>query len=460
MKRLEIVDAKIGKLTQMLLDKDDHSAVLNDLRKYIIEKKNIYQKQYDKMLEGMPELKTNENYRQALTGNIEFDTLFLELIVKYPHIINDMNFLMPIVNFINHGDKVVKVRELLSMNKGVFANNTLLNKINDVNYENIKEIFRSIPLMSSIEFKDYFKNINILPNKCYDNIQLMEKALKEGLNLDLVFALGSKDHAHDYFNENMSLELLDQIANSKTANLKKQILAIIFDCEDEKILNILVRFFEIKDVRDQLLDENSFYYELLIKPIKTGANHKDYGSIEKLLSTSSKGFNNYILACNNTDELAHTFDLLTGPYIYYHEDRRIKRVPVKKFTSSFNKRIQLFMSALEMINMLDIKANQDILNEKYEEVLNDDLKDIAIHSLRENEGITLSSEEKKDWNDYINATYATDNLDYLDGIEVTIGYGLDPFEEAKPITTIYPCFRQVINSNELMGKQLSYTSKK
>lgn len=460
MKRLDIVDAKISKLTQMLLDKDDHSAVLNDLRKYIIEKKTIYQKQYDKMLEGMPELKNNENYRQALTGNIEFDTLFLELIVKYPHIINNMDFLMPIVNFINHGDKVIKVRELLNMNRGVFDDHVLLNKINDANYENIKEIFRSIPLMSSIEFKDYFKNIGILPNRCYDNIQLMEKALKEGLNLDLVLALGSKDHAHDYFNENMSLELLDHIANSKTSNLKKQILSIIFDCEDEKILNILVRYFEIKDVRDQLIDENSFYYELLIKHIKMGASHKDYGSIDKLLSTCSKGFDNYILACNNTDELAHAFDLLTGPYIYYHEDRRIKRVPVNKFTSSFNKRIDLFNKALEMINMLDIKANQDILKEKYEDVLNDDLKDIAIHSLKENEGIKLTSEETKDWNDYINATYATDDFSYLDGIEVTIGYGLDAFEEAKPINTMYPCFRQVINSNELMGTKLSYTSKK
>lgn len=459
MKRLEIVDAKIRKLTEMLFDTDNREAIQSDLRKYIIEKKSIYKKQYDKMLESMPELKNSENYRQALTGNIEFDTLFLELIVKYPHIINDNAFLMPIVTFINGSDRTTRVHELLKMHRSLFEDANLLNKINDANYEGIKDIFRSITLMTNPSFKEYLKSAYIYPDKTYDNISLMEKALKEGLNFDLVLALGSNHLAKEYIEANFTKELLDHIASAKTTNLKKQILSIIYDCDDDKILNILVRFFDIEDIREQLTNENSFYYDLLIKPIKMGTTHKDYGSIDKLLSTCSKGFDDYILACNNTDELAHAFDLLTGPYIYYHEDRRIKAVPVKSFTHTFNERIDIFNKALEMINMIDNNEDIAYIKEQYEALLNDDLKLIAYASLRENEDKRLSKQEISDWNDYINVTYGTYNYDYLEGIDVTIGYGLDAFDEAKPITTIYPCFRQVINSSELMGETLKYSSK-
>lgn len=459
MKRLDIVNGKIKKLSSILFDtsfnnssNEDIELVKSELRRYVLEKKSIYQRNYDKRMKEMPWLKKSETYKELLTPNVEFNALFLELIHKYPYIVDDMSFLMPIVNFINGGDKLVRLRELLSMRRYVFIDCEFLNKINHPNYENMKEIFRSLTLTSSNKFREFFKGSTIRDNRIYDNSRLMERALKEGLDTELVMALGSKRHADEYFRINMSKELLDHINSAKTKTLKKQILSVMYDCNDEKILNILVRFFEIDEVREQLLDENSFYYSLLIKAIDEGVSHREYGSIDELLSRCSKDFDNYILYCNNTDSLSHSFDLLTGPYIYYHRDRRIHAVPVNRFTNSFNQHVTHFNEALETINMLDEFANQEYISEKFSDVLNDDLRALATASLIENEDIKMSEEEVSNWNSYIDSTYGYLMDGFGDNIEVTIGYGLDLEEEAMPLTMVYPCYRQIINSKELMKK--------
>lgn len=457
MKRLDIVNGKIKKLSSILFDtsingcsKDEIELVKNEIRKYALEKKAIYQRSYDKRIKEMPWLKEHETYKELLTPNVEFNALFLELIHKYPYIVDDMNFLMPIVNFINGGDKLARLRELLSMRRYVFIDSQFLNMINHPNYEDMKDVFTSLTLTSSSKFREFFKDIAIRENRKYDNTRLMEKALKEGLNLDLVLALGSKRHADEYFRINMSKELLDHINSAKTKTLKKQILSVMYDCNDEKILNILVRFFEIDEVREQLLDENSFYYNLLIKAIDEGVSHRDYGSIDELLTRCSKDFDNYILYCNNTDLLSHSFDLLTGPYIYYHRDRRIHAVPVNRFTSSFNQYVSRFNETIETITMLDSLKDQEYMSEKLGNALNDDLRVIANNSLMENEDIKMTDEEVSNWNSYIDSTYGSIFLDEIS--EVTIGYGLDLESETRPLTMVYPCYRQIINSQELMKK--------
>ncbi len=460
MKRLDIVKLKIDKLSNMLLTTDNPKSIMQEIRKYILEKQAIYKRQYDKKINERIDLLENKTYKELLTGNIEFDALFLELICKYPHIVDDMTFLMPIVNFINAGDKIDRLNQLLAMNRNVFTDAKLLNRINDKNYDNIKNIFKSLTLMASKSFRDYFKYVTVTSNRNYDNILLMEKALKEGLNLDLVVALGSENHASEYFRRNMSKELLDHIANAKTKTLKKQILGVMYNCNDDKILSILVRFLEIEEVRDQLLNENSFYYQLLIKPIYEGISHKEYGSINELLSTCSKEFDSYILACNSTDNLAHAFDCLTGPYIYYHKDRRVHAVPVNRFTSSFNRQIDEFNQVLDMVNTLDSPIDQEFLSRRYEKALNDNLRVIAAQALGENEDVKMTDEEIANWNAYIDATYGDNYVEPFDeDVEVTIGYGLDEFAETKPITMIYPYFRKVIHSSEISNPRLAYKAK-
>lgn len=165
MKRLDIVNGKIKKLSSILFDtsfnnssNEDIELVKSELRRYVLEKKAIYQRNYDKRIKEMPWLKEHETYKELLTPNVEFNALFLELIHKYPYIVDDMNFLMPIVNFINGGDKLARLRELLSMRRYVFIDCEFLNKINHPNYENMKEIFRSLTLTSSNKFREFLKS--------------------------------------------------------------------------------------------------------------------------------------------------------------------------------------------------------------------------------------------------------------------------------------------------------------
>ncbi len=487
MKRLDIVTAKLKKLYGVLFDSknftdsdkissEDIENIKNEIRKYELEKKALYLKESNKFLKEMPWLMGNETYKKILTNNAEFNYLFLELIHKCPNIVNDMDILMPIVNFINGGtNKIARLREVLSFNRNVLNDAKLLRRINDNCFPQIKEILKSITLMSNPRFREYLANSYILSDRTYDNVRLMERAFKEGLNWDFVLALGSYKHAKDYFRMNMSKELLDQIASAKTKTLKKQILSIMYDCQNEKILNILARyfeigvireqlldensfyykllisplyegvshreyasmesidinqeftdmkvskelfeqvansntktlkkqmlklifncnneeilniltsFFEIDEVREQLLDEDSFYYNLLIKPIKKGTDVAKYASIDEVLSSCSKRFDDYILTCDNTDILAHSFDCITNGYIYYFKDGNLHQAPVRDFTKSFNNAIEKFYQVLDFINKVPAGKDQDFLSQKYEKYLNDNLREVAKSAILDNQ---------------------------------------------------------------------------
>lgn len=441
MKRLDVVNAKLKKLYDILFDvnnsqdankpsEKDIESAKEEIRKYEREKTVLYLREFNKLIKQMPWLLENEVYKNIMTHNAEFDFLFLQLINKCPNLINDNNLLMPIVNFVNTGTKKYdKVRELLALNRNVLSDSKLLNRINDKCYPQIKEILKSFTLMSSQKFREYLANLNVLGDKEYNNVRLMERAFKEGLDLDLVMALGNDAQAKDYLTINMSKDLLDHINKAKTKTLKKQILSIMYDCDNDKILNILVRFFDIEIIRDQLLDENSFYYKLLIKPISRGITPDKYASTDEVISTCSKGFDNYILACDNTDILAHSFDCITGPYIYYFRDGKVHSIPVSKFTNSFNSKIDKFHQAFDIINVLPNSSDQEYLNTKYEKYLNDDLRVIAKSAILDNEDVKLSEEEISEWNNYIEETYGTD---FDEEYDVIIGYGLDSFDEIYP----------------------------
>lgn len=533
MKRLDIVNAKLKKLYNTLfsvtnsdnankLSDEEKENTKNEIRKYEREKSILYLKESNKLLKEMPWLIKNETYEKIMTHNAEFDYLFLLLIKRCPNMVNDMEILMPIVNFINGGtNKIAKLRELLTINRNVLSDKNLLKRINDSCYEQIKDIFKSLTLMSNPRFREYLANMKIMNGRNYDNIRLMERALKEGLNLDLVMALGSDAHAKDYFHRNMSKELLDHIASAKTKTLKKQILAIMYDCNNDKILNILARYFEIEVIRNQLLDENSFYYNLLIKPIYEGISHKEYASLESIdtnqefnnmevskelldqiaksntktlkkqmlkmifncndenilnilmafldieevrdqlleensfyynllikplkrikgsenyasidevLNACARNFDDCILTCDNTDVLAHSLDCVAGPYIYYIREGLIHFFPVCSFTKSFNTSISNFYQVLEFINMVPEGKDQDYLSNKYEKYLNDDLREVAKEAILDNEDTVLSKEELNGWNNYIDDTYGK-NSDLENDIEVVIGYGLDSFGDSAP----------------------------
>jgi len=533
MKRLDIVTAKLKKLYGVLFDSknftgsdkissEDIENIKNEIRKYEAEKKTLYLKESNRFLKEMPWLMGNETYKKILTNNAEFNCLFLELLHKCPNMVNDMEILMPIVNFINGNmNKIARLREVLSFNRNVLNDAKLLRRINDNCYPQIKEILKSITLMSNPRFREYLANSYILNERTYDNVRLMERAFKEGLNWDFVLALGSYRHAKDYFRMNMSKELLDHIASAKTKTLKKQILSIMYDCQNEKILNILARyfeigvireqlldensfyykllinplyegvshreyasiesidinqeftdmkvskelfeqvansntktlkkqmlklifnckdeeilnilvgFFEIDEVREQLLDENSFYYNLLIKPIKKGTNVAKYASLDEILSSCSKRFDNYILACDNTDMLAHSFDCITDGYIYYYKDGSLHQAPVKDFTKSFNEAIVKFYKVLELINSVPAGKDQDFLSQKYEKYLNDDLREVAKMAILDNQDKKLSKEELTEWNEYIDVTYESNNNIHDDNFVVVIGYGFDSFDESE-----------------------------
>ena len=231
MKRLDIVTAKLKKLYGVLFDSknftgsdkissEDIENIKNEIRKYEAEKKTLYLKESNRFLKEMPWLMGNETYKKILTNNAEFNCLFLELLHKCPNMVNDMEILMPIVNFINGNmNKIARLREVLSFNRNVLNDAKLLRRINDNCYPQIKEILKSITLMSNPRFREYLANSYILNERTYDNVRLMERAFKEGLNWDFVLALGSYRHAKDYFRMNMSKELLDHIASAKTKTL-------------------------------------------------------------------------------------------------------------------------------------------------------------------------------------------------------------------------------------------------
>lgn len=546
MKRIDIVNAKLKKLYDILFNainkpsNEELENTKNEIRKYEREKNTIYLRESNKLLKEMPWLVENETYKKIMTHNMEFDYLFLILIRKCPDMINDMDILMTIVNFVNNGDnKMARVRELLTLNRNVLSDKKLLKRINDKCYPQIKEILKSITLMSNPRFREYLANAYIGVGRNYENVRLMERAFKEGLDLSLVMALGSIKHAKEYFYRNMSKELLDHIASAKTKTLKKQVLAIMFDCDNDKILNILARYFEIEVIREQLLDENSFYFNWLIKPIYEGVSHREYTSldsidinqeftdmkvskelldqvaksktktlkkqmlkmifncndegiletlvsfcdideirdqllnensfyykllikplkkgialekyatVEEVVKACSKGFDNYILTCENTDMLAHSFDCITGPYIYYFRDGRIHTAPVSRFTKSFNSKIDKFHQVLNFINLLPSGKEQDYLSAKYEKYLDDDLKDVAKMAILDNEDVELSELELNEWNNYINTTYnaITDDMD--DNIDVVIGYGLDSFDESESMNLNYS-YRWTITPSKTM----------
>lgn len=474
MKRLDIVNAKLKKLYDSLFDetdlrdfdnisRNDLEKIKNEIRKYEEEKTLLYYKNYNARLKEMPWLVENETYKQLITYNAEFDFLFIELIHKCPSIVTNIELLMPIAQFINKAsNKIAGLRELLSLNRNVLADSRLLSRINDKSYPQIKNILKSITLMSNQIFREYLAQFHIQENRTYDNVLIMENAFKEDLNLDFVLALGSKTHINDYFHKNMSKELLDQIANAKTKRLKKQILAMMFGCFDEKTLNILVRFFEIEDVRDQLLDEKSFYYALLIKPLYEGISHKDYGSIDKLLSTCSNRWDDDIFnaSSENINTLAHIFDSVTGPYLYYHKNRQVHKVPVYKFTKSFNNNVDKFYEVLDILEKAKINEQTEELIKKYDIFLYDDLKDAAVHALLENEDLKMSDKEIADWNDYISTTYDASYDELFDNNpQVTICYGLDSFEKPTEASYIYSCFSRVIPSPQLKQTKSIYNQK-
>lgn len=376
------------------------------LNTFVIDKNKMYKTLYDELIVDNEELKENSELMKHIGDNYKDNYNLLYFFSRHNEAIDNKEVYKYL--FENSEESISKkISNLLALSKEVFVHPEIIKLINDEAIGNIYGIIKSRNLMQDKNFVDCFikfietNNLNDL----YCNTNLMEIALNEHIDFNLILLIGqvNSEKLSSYLKENSSKELFDKIASIKNSRLKKYLVSKIYTEVSEDLISALIKFFNIKDVRDQLLDKNSFYYKILIKDKES--NIKEYASKDRLFSYD----------VHYTDDIfqnmIHYFDSLVNHYIYFNEDNKIVHTPVLYYIESMKTKLNNYFDLISKLNSGELSdKEQQRIKLQYSHILNNNnFKQFCFESLSENAGTSINEDLEAYW-DYI-MNNIPDNID-------------------------------------------------
>lgn len=376
---------------------------------FVLDKNKMYKNLYDELIMDNEELKENAELMKHISDNYQDNYNLLYFFLRHNEAIDNKEIYKYL--FEESEESISKkVSNLLILSNEVFTNPEIVKLINNEAISNIYGIIKSKRLMQNKEFVDYFIKFiktNGL-NDLYYNTNLMEIALNEHIDFNLILLIGqvNSEKLISYLKENSSKELFDKIASIKNSRLKKYLVSKIYTEINEDLISTLIDFFNIKDVRDQLLDKNSFYYKILIKGAKE-SNIKEYASKDSLFSYD----------VDYTDDIfqnmIHYFDSLVNHYIYFNEDNKVVHTPVLYYIESMKNKLNNYFDLMSKINSGELSdKEQQRIKLQYSHILNNNnFKQFCLESLSENAGTSIDGNLEAYW-DYIMNNIPDDIDDY------------------------------------------------
>lgn len=401
--KIDVIESELNCLYNRLFDAEDpmEMDVLTETEKKPIydkikelesKKNDKFKKLYEEKIKSYPAVLNNPLLKELIKEDYHYNYLLICLLEKAPIIYSDNELAKIICKCISDDG----LEMLLKLDSHVFENKELLSLINHPSFRQLENIFSNPILMNDVNFINYLldkiKTNSIPYGTYYSDTKHMEQALRSKLDYELVLSIGCYDTLKAYLQINVSSSLFENIANIKNDNLMKLLLSVLFNSSKEKI-NILAKFFTIQEVREQLIDPDSFYYHLLITPLLQKNNENFYGTKEALFSFNTKVFYDF-----DFNGMIHYFDTLVNHYIYYYEKGQIQYVPIVIYISSIRKRIEKYNNIHDIVYSAENSEDEmDILEEKYKNVLNKGFFDLCIDALDKNKNKVLSNEEIDYW---------------------------------------------------------------
>lgn len=436
MNKLEELEAKVESIYNILSCADDlldmHTALSQEQRdKYLNAVKELELK-IDKTYKGMlnklasenKEIADNELVKKIYDKNNKTNYLILSFLIKHPEIVSSTLALEQFEYFIydsknrycrhsSFAEVETKLEELDDLSPKFFHNEIFIKFLNDYRFAQLDEYFKNETIMNNEKFVEYLSN-KVLNAKEeleygeYHNVSsIMETALSDGVDFDLVYALGNENKYKEYLSRYDKTFFLNLINSIQNQGLKKKMLADIFDIKDISKLPILLKFIEYPEIQKQLQDKDSFYYNVLIKPLidyeelsseiveDKSEEHinEDYGSVRDIVEFNLDSFYDY-----DFNGMIHHFDKHVDNYIYFYSEGEIKKVPVLFYIKTMKRKTDLWIK----LNSLDsyVDEDEDLFNmyfNLFNNYINKDLVELAVESLEENIGSKLSSKEEDCW---------------------------------------------------------------
>lgn len=381
------------------INREQETRINNKIQNLNNIKNTYYKTLYEYKLILHRDILNNPVIKGLIGNDYYFNYLLICLLEKAPIIYQNDTITKIVYYFIKNNKRFNALNILSKIEEKVFENRELLSVINTNYFNNLQEIFYSNILMNDNNFVQFL--LSKLKTKKNDSnysldIKNMERALQAKLDYELVWQIGYRkfdcEKSLDYFEENSGVELLDSIAAIKNIKFKKYLLSILFCSTDMRKINILEKFFNIKEIRDQLLNPNSFYYQFLILPQFDNL----YGTKEALFHFDSQIFEDF-----DFQKMIHYFDSRVSHYIYYYDHRKIVRVPILAYIATIHKKINTYCFFIDSIYSADIDlSTEDLLVEKYKDILTIPFVGMCIDSLSENENKSLPKDEIAYW-DYL-----------------------------------------------------------
>lgn len=400
---------------------------------------NLYIHELEELKNDHPEVLKNGEVEKLFDVNAKSNCLIFKFLIKHPEIYTSTYITSEVGKFIydwgKNGKKRIvspvsvekKINVLDKIQPAFYHYTNFIEFLNNYYFEYLYAYFQNETMMDNPRFIQFLLSIvqnpekNIRGTEEYHQVDYFAlSALAENLDIEFVYALGNKKKYNNYLSCRYKEEVFSLINSIHDTELKKKLLIDIFGLKKLEYLPILMKFFAIPEVQEQLLDPSSFYYQLLIKPLTTKEedstncennteplNDFDYASIGEVIRFHSDDFNN-----GELDKMIHHFDKHVGNYIYFYYENEVKRVPVLYYIQTMRQKTEMW----KKLNLLTSSHNTSLntcetLFELFAYYTDNTFQDFARDSLVENIGKCMTSEEEDYW------THLLSEADYLADIE-------------------------------------------
>lgn len=448
MDELEKLESRLECIYSDLFDADDPCSlfVLSKDEAKELEKKaeqlkakidEIYKSMLGKLEKDNPKVSQSAEVRKLYDKSNKTNYIIFRFLIKHPEICSSSVITKEIEKYIYdckepgmsrknyYKDVCERIDELDKLQPNFFHYNKFITFLNDICFSYLSDYFENEMVMKNLKFIEYLLEKVQDPHKNlsygeYHSVKpTMEIALEEGLDLDLVYALGNEKKYKEYLNSHDKSFFINLINTIENEEIKKQLLVDIFEIKDTQYLHILIKFLAIPEIQKQLLDDNSFYYELLIDPLMKKRNHNfwqktdenecnisqdfkcldgEYASINEVMELHSEDFHD-----EKSDKIIHYFDKYVNNYIYFYYENEVKKVPVLYYIQTMRKKIKLWKDLNYFIDSVYIDDKLiDAFSESFREYFDKDFYELATEALIENMGRYLSREEEDYWDHLLN----------------------------------------------------------
>lgn len=415
-------------LNTLVLSNEDNQYYKSETVKLEKQIEKIYKKMLKELEKENPEILEHEEVKKLYDKSSKVNYFIFRFLIEHQNICSSKDTIQEIEKFIYdckysedmhrtyYRDIQKKLSVLNSLQPIFFQYIIFVRFLNDYRFPYLKSYFTNKVIMENDAFVDYLLNKidfcdqNIKFGEYHHVIPSMEMALKEKVDANLIYAMGNKECYENYLKTH-DIEYIFHIINSiENEEVKIKLLVDIFHIkvQNKAKLHVLSEFLIYPEIQKQLLNETSFYYNVLIKPLISEHSNESktlgeyevfevtegYASIRDVVEYHSDDFYDY-----QFDKIIHHFDKYVQNYIYFYYENEVKKIPVLYYIQTMQRKIELW-ERLHIFPCI-VKINEEIEKEYYnefDEYVNKDFVEMAIASLEENIGRCLSSHEEDYWN--------------------------------------------------------------